>query len=81
MDRYALLNTLRDYGLFSEGIGPRTEWHPVSADARQRLHNQYWGVIGEILGDGWGDDDEAGDDELPFWMSERAVAQLAANDD
>jgi hypothetical protein len=74
------LIALWNRGLVSEGIGPEAEWHPVCPDQHQVRHNKFWNALAALLSDGYGDDDEAGDDDLPEWMSERALQLLAQND-
>lgn len=72
--------SLRKIGLCTEGIGPEMEWDPTSSGVHQRRHASFWVAIAPLLIDAYGDDDDADDDDLPHWMSERATALLRAND-
>lgn len=72
---YDQLIALRMKGLRSEGLGPETEWDPVSEEKFQRRHAQFWGIIATMI------QGEDGDyDDLPEWMTESAAEQLALND-
>ena len=58
-------------GLMTEGLGPKAEWHPVSAKERQWFHDAFWHtVLGLVPED---------EDDEPFWMSENAATELASN--
>lgn len=74
-----LMDLWRD-GLASEGIGPEVEWHPVPINEHQLRHHRFWATLDPMLTSEYGDDPEASDEDLPEWMSERAVDLLANND-
>lgn len=65
------------HGLLTEGLGPEAEWKPVPPDTKQTNHNAFWGAITPILTEAY--DDDADDDDVPFWMSQRATRALISN--
>lgn len=73
-DGWALALELERRGLLTGGIGPHVEWFPMSPDEFQRLHDQFWRFITDLL-----TNEPADYEQLPSWMTEEGTDQLNAN--